>query len=110
MSNGTYVLYRTTFIISASRSTTCSLKVHAVGSHTEMWLARRAGTNASQIILSDINLGKLTEKTQLSTRHSNKVLATEWCQLLTHGYYRVGESTRLVIPERSVQWIAIHFR
>jgi len=50
-------------------------------------------THYNHIKLSEIDIGKLTEKAQLSTRHSNKVLATKWRQQrLTRDYtYRVSE-------------------
>jgi len=38
-----------------------------------------------------INIGNLTEKAQLSTRHLNKALATKWCQLLMLSWLLQGQ-------------------
>jgi len=55
------------------------------------WAYCSHSTHCNHIKLSEIDIGKLTEKAQLSTSHSNKVLATKWHQLLTHDYYSIRE-------------------
>jgi len=58
-------------------------------SRDQVWVLYGHSMHLNHSKMIKITSGKLSEMSQLTTHHSNKVIATEWCQSSNRGFDRV---------------------